>query len=1625
MDTGAPFAPALKLEAFLAEVRAGAWPGLLRNGVLPPDAAVFLKGYLEDLTSEEVRGLSLRDIVALADPFWAFGEDRAPGVRKVRLRDATGPDGRPLERTVLEIVGDDRPFLVSSVMGEVSDQELSAAALVHPIVRVCRDDKGVRGPGDPHLPESYIQVQFGPLSPARREALLAGVRETLEDVEAAVRDYAALRARMTSAAVELSAAHSSVPPEELRETVEFLRWLENANFVFLGARDYQFAREGNGEFARDEPIVLEETGLGVLRDPNRFVLRRAAEPSVLTPEIARFLQEPAPIVVAKSNLRSRVHRRAVADYVGVKRYGPKGEVIGETRFVGLFTADAYNEPTREIPLLRRKVERVNSRVAALPGSHKSKVLRNVLETLPRDELFQATEAELTQLALGVLHLIDRPRPSVLLRRDRFNRFLSAMAYVPKERFNSTVRELIGRRLEEVFGGRITAFTPYLGDGPLARIHFIISDIDRSRPDPDPMVLDAELAQLTRTWEDRFEDVLRASADDPYRLSAIRRRYLSAFGAAYKERFAPEEALIDIAEFDRLSADQSVRVRAFRLRGDSAKILRCKIYSLGQQLPLSAVMPILENMGLFVQTEDSIQVRREAGEGEEALWLHDLEMRAASGRDIDLETVDRCFEAAFEAIWKGRAENDGFNRLIIEMGVSWRKAGLIRALARYRQQTGLDPSTSVVEQALAEHPAVVHDIIALFRARFDPAAFSEHAARTAEVERLRVAVEGNLDAVQSLDADRVLRRLARLVLAIQRTNYFQTGPDGELKRYYSFKIASPELEDLPEPKPFREIWVWGPEVEGVHLRFGPVARGGLRWSDRRDDFRTEVLDLVKAQQVKNAIIVPVGAKGGFYPKQLPKGAPFPQVRAAAIEAYKIFLRGLLDITDTLADGRVAPPKEVVRWDGDDPYLVVAADKGTATFSDIANGVSAEYGFWLGDAFASGGSAGYDHKGMGITARGAWEAVKRHFRESGKNIQEQPFDVVGVGDMSGDVFGNGMLLSRKIRLLAAFDHRDIFLDPAPADLETAWAERKRLFDKPGSSWQDYDRNLISAGGGVFSRAEKRIQVSAQVRAMLDIEQTVLSAAELLSAILKARCDLLWFGGIGTYIKAARESHAEVGDKANDPIRVNAEQLRCQVIGEGANLGVTQAGRIAFARRGGRINTDAVDNSAGVDTSDHEVNIKILLGDAIRSGALAAGDRDALLAAMTDAVGEHVLSHNYFQTLGLSLTQADAAGDLDAHERFMARLERAGRLSRRVEGLPDTDEMRELRQRGAGLTRPELSKLVAYAKIDIFNALVDSAAPDDPYFLETLQGYFPPQLTAFEQPMQGHRLRREIIATVLADDVVNWGGPVFVQRIQDMARAETAEIVLAFEAARRIYQLRAFADRINALDNQVPAEAQHALWREVRALLSRVTARLVLEQPARARGGVAALIEAYADPVGEQLQAGLALFTPYERAAAEAKLETLRQAGAPEPLAAHAALFGGMVQALGVADLAAETGSPPRAAAVLFRGAGAVLGLDRARDAAAALQLPAHYDRLALRRTLEELDGVQRALAARAARTAPPQEDPAIAQERLTAWLSSLGERAAEAMRIVAEFEASGPWSLAKSTLIAAELRALAEA
>jgi len=1579
----------------------------------PPGVEAFLSAIAADYRPEELPGVSLADLAGRAASFWTFARAAPANEPAIRVGPALAADGRELGADLVEIAQPDAPFLVDSVMGELIAAGAGIMAMFHPVIEIAARRY------------STIQVWIEPVGEEGWPRLIDGLKATLADVRLAVADFEAMTAQMGRSIAELKAAAPAGDPAGLDEDLAFLAWLDAGHFVFLGARSYDYPRDADGGYAAEEPVTVEGSGLGLLRDPTRVVLRRGSEPAMLSPQMRRDLAQAPPLIVAKSNLKSVVHRRVYMDYVGVRRFGRDGQPSGETRFVGLFTAQAYDEPVRNVPLVRRKIDRVMARAGHAVGSHNALRLDNILETYPRDELFQASEDELLQIALGVLHLSDRPRVKLFVRPDPFDRFISVLFYAPRERYDARLREEVGRLLAEAFGGHVSAYYPNYSDAPLARVHYIVGVTPLQHLDPDIPALERAIALLARTWADDFETVVRRRAA-PDEAAAILAVWTDAFPAGYRDRYGAAEGLADLVAASRLGDDAPIAIRAFRQATDSPRSFRFKLYNEGEPVALADVLPILDHMGLKALSEEGFVLAPAAADGGlRTVWVHEFALDDPRGERLSFGAVRQVFEEAFLAIWAGQAESDGFNRLVLELALPWRSASLIRALARYRLQSGLDPSPAVQQQALSDHSEVAALILELFRLRLDPSLTLGADDRETQAEAAQAKIEEALQAVESLDADRALRRLAALTAAIQRTNFYQPAADGKPKPYISFKVASRELDALPDPKPYREIFVASPIVEGVHLRLGPVARGGLRWSDRRDDFRTEVLGLVKAQQVKNAVIVPVGSKGGFFPKRLPKGGSGAEIRAEAVVAYKVFLDGLLDITDTIdAEGKVVHPEGVLVRDGEDPYLVVAADKGTATFSDIANGVAESYGFWLGDAFASGGSAGYDHKVMGITARGAWEGVKRHFRELGKDIQTEPFSCVGVGDMSGDVFGNGMLLSKQTRLLAAFDHRHIFLDPNP-DIAASWTERRRLFDLPTSSWDNYERSLISAGGGVFPRTLKSIPLTAEVKALLDLKVDHLTPAELISAILKARVELLYLGGIGTYVKSAGESQLDVGDKANDLVRINGRDLRCKVVGEGANLGFTQAGRIEYALAGGHIDTDAIDNSAGVDTSDHEVNIKILTGMAERSGRLKREDRDALLASMTDEIAVHVISHNYDQTLALSLMQAEAVEDLPAHAALMTELEKRGKLDRRLEGLPGAAEIAERGKIGKGLTRPELAVVLAYGKLDLFESLIGSQAPDDPYFLKTLRGYFPKALAPYDDEMKRHRLRREIVATVIGNELINLCGPTFPGRLMAAAGCGVRELAVSFEAARQVLDFEAIWSRVEALDGKAPAAGQIALFRELAYVLRGQTYWLA-RRAGKDGQGVEALIAAYRRPADSLKPLFPEVLSSFEQKAAVRRAAVWVKAGAPKEIAHQVALYRPLSIAAVLADLARDQNWPVAAAARLYHQIGGVFSFDRLRAAAGSRTAGDAYERLAVRRLIEDLLDEQasltRAVMAYAGRP-EAGEDAAAARSAVNAWSSLNGEPVRAAKSTIAEIEREGGgWSFAKLTIANAALRAL---
>jgi glutamate dehydrogenase len=1510
----------------------------------------------------------------------------------------------PTNECVLVAINDDMPFLFDSLTAELHAQSARVRAVFHPILRDGADATSV-----------IVAVLDPVIDAARQQSITDGARAVFAQVFEAVRDWPKMMGQLKASIEGLKNHPPSISKADLDESIAFLEWLGDNHFTFLGTRDYRFSSAGDGQLA-----AIEGSGLGVLTGNETRVLRGGADRTSLTPQIRAFLEQPEPLIITKSNERSLVHRRVHMDYVGVKTFDDKGNLAGERRFVGLFTSSAYSRRPSDTPLLRRKVEKVKAQAGLAPNSHDGKALAHILDTFPRDELFQISEEELSATALGILKLGERPKVRVFVRFDRFDRFVSVLVYVPRDRYDTQAREKIHRILADAFHGRMSAANPTLDDSVLARVHYIVGRESDERPQVTARALETRIRAAIRTWDDAFAEALSThyGEDEGARLYHARE---AQFSPGYTGMFSPSEASLDLEELEHLAARKdglALDVRAYRKADDEPSALRLKLYLLGEVMPLSTTMPIFEHLGMKVIAEDSFTIafKDQAGRTHDCVLL-DFHMQRADGSTVALDDIKTPLEDAFRAVVSGNAESDGFNRLVIGAGLAWRDVTILRAAAKYLRQAGIQFSQDYMEQALARNPDIARMLVELFHALHDPSGDDRREARARLVQ---TRIDKALHDVPSLDDDRMVRRLRNVIASVLRTNYYQTG-----RPTLAIKLDSQKVDELPAPRPLFEIFVYSPQVEGVHLRFGKVARGGIRWSDRREDFRTEVLGLVKAQQVKNAVIVPVGAKGGFFPKQLPLNATRDEAQAAGIAAYKLFIGALLDVTDNLHhDGSVVPPPDCLRYDADDPYLVVAADKGTATFSDIANGIAEDRGFWLGDAFASGGSHGYDHKKMGITAKGAWEAVKRHFREMGRDIQNEAFTCVGVGDMSGDVFGNGMLLSKVTRLLAAFDHRHIFIDPEP-DPAKSWAERQRMFDLPRSSWADYDKSLISRGGGIFPRTQKEIPLSPEMKTLTGLDKDTATPNELMNALLKAKVDLLWFGGIGTYVKASSQTNADAGDRANDAIRVNGAAVRAQVIGEGANLGCTQLGRVEYAQAGGRINTDAIDNSAGVDTSDHEVNLKILFSGLLRRGDLTPEARDELLAEMTDDVAAHVLKDNYDQTLVLSVAQSRANKDLDAHGRFMRELESRGRLDRAVEFLPDDAQLRTRAQNKEGLTRPELAVLLAYAKLDLKDEMNASTLPDDPHFGGELASYFPDAAARkFPDELKNHRLKREIVTDVLANRIVNLAGPVFVARMKEMTGASGDEVVRVSVVAEGAFGLSALKKEVDDLDGKVDAGIQISMYADIAELLRRLGLWFMANVPANA--DFASTIALYRDGIEKLKGTFEGLVSPFEKQDTLDRITELEQAGVPHAVADEI----GALPLFGTAPEIAQLAYNKELSVDLVAGAyftiGAEVGIDRLRGLSKRIIGLEHWDRLAIRRLNDDLFTAQRALTGDAlalldpARKNGTRVDGAAAAKE---WVKRSQDKLARVKDFLAALEAAGDLSIAKLTLANSQIRELA--
>ncbi|WP_328682914.1 NAD-glutamate dehydrogenase [Streptomyces sp. NBC_01261] len=1488
----------------------------------------FLQRYYLHTAPEDLADRDPVDVFGAAFSHYRLAETRPQGTANVRVHTPTVEEnGWTCSHTVVEVVTDDVPFLVDSVTNELTRQGRGIHVVIHPQIVVRRDLTGKlvevlttppagELPHDAHT-ESWIHVQIDrETDRADLKQITADLLRVLSDVREAVEDWEKMRDSALRMADELPTepTASDLPSSDVEEARQLLRWLAADHFTFLGYREYQLRED-------DSLAAVPGTGLGILRsDPQHG----GEDSHPVSPSFERLpadarakAREHKLLVLTKANSRSTVHRPSYLDYVGVKKFDENGEVVGERRFLGLFSSAAYTESVRRVPVIRRTVDEVLEGAGFSPNSHDGRDLLQILETYPRDELFQTPVDELRSIVTSVLYLQERRRLRLYLRQDEYGRYYSALVYLPRDRYTTGVRLRIIDILKEELDGISVDFTAWNTESILSRLHFVVrvpqgtelpelSDADKDR-------IEARLVEAARSWADGFGDALNAECGEE-RAAELVRRYGNAFPEGYKADHSPRAAVADLVHLEALTEEQTFELSLYEPVGAAPDERRFKIYRKGAPVSLSAVLPVLSRLGVEVVDERPYELRCS---DRTTAWIYDFGLRMpksqnGSGDHLGDDARER-FQEAFAATWTGQAENDGFNALVLSAGIDWRQAMVLRAYAKYLRQAGSTFSQDYMEDTLRNNVHTTRLLVSLFEARMSP---DRQRAGREIVDALLEEVDAALDQVASLDEDRILRSFLTVIKATLRTNFFQEALGGHAHAYVSMKFDPQAIPDLPAPRPAYEIWVYSPRVEGVHLRFGKVARGGLRWSDRREDFRTEILGLVKAQMVKNTVIVPVGAKGGFVAKQLPD----PSVDrdawlAEGIASYKMFISALLDITDNLVAGEVVPPADVVRHDEDDTYLVVAADKGTATFSDIANGVAESYNFWLGDAFASGGSAGYDHKKMGITARGAWESVKRHFRELGVDTQSEDFTVVGVGDMSGDVFGNGMLLSEHIRLVAAFDHRHIFLDPTP-DAAVSYAERRRMFELPRSSWADYDTNLLSAGGGVFPRTAKAIPVNAHVREALGIEDKVakMTPADLMKAILKSRVDLLWNGGIGTYVKASTESHADVGDKANDAIRVDGADLRVKVVGEGGNLGLTQLGRIEFAQQGGKINTDAIDNSAGVDTSDHEVNIKILLNGLVTDGDMTVKQRNKILAEMTDEVGALVLRNNYAQNTAIANALAQSKDMLHAQQRFLRTLVREGHLDRALEFLPTDRQIRERLAQGQGLTSPETAVLLAYTKITVADELLHTTLPDDPYLRTLLHAYFPTALReTFAEQIDTHALHREIVTTVLVNDTVNTGGTSFLHRLREETGASLEEIVRAQTAARAIFDAAEVWDGVEALDNTVEAPVQTRIRLHSRRLCERGTRWLLNNRPQPLQ--LAETVEFFSERV-EQVWSQLPkLLRGADLDWYQEIYDELTGAGVPAELATRVAGFSSAFPALDIVSVADRTGKDPMDVAEVY--------------------------------------------------------------------------------------------------------------
>ncbi|MDP4528570.1 NAD-glutamate dehydrogenase [Alkalimonas delamerensis] len=1562
------------------------------------------------IASEDLIGRNDSDLYGAALSLWkTFNNQQKDGAVIRVFNPEISRHGWESKHTIVEIVVHDMPFLVDSVRMALSRQNISAHFFVHLPLQAKRSEQGsiedfdklgAKSKADTRQTVFHIEIDRQ-TDKAAIDALTDELHSVMEDVSLSVQDWQQVREKLKSVIAALPSDKSQ--HQQRKDHIDFLNWLVKDNFTFLGYREYKI-KPVKGDY-RIEGVA--NTALGLMR-------RADAKDLMLSelPENARHQAlDDSLLILTKTNHKSRVHRPAYIDYVGVKQFNDKGEVVGEHRFIGLYSATLYNNSAADIPLLKSKLAEVMAMSEFTPGTHAYKALLNILETYPRDELIQASPDDLLDVATGVLQMQERDMTRVFMRKDTFGRFVSAMVYVPRERYNTQLR----RETQQIFQQFLKTdepveFTTFFSESVLARTHYIIR-IHDSHVELNVKEIERNLIEAARTWEDKLESALVGVYGEA-KGRELARKYVNAFPRGYKEEMLPNDALVDIGKLESLNDEHTLEMLFYQPQEEKAnsKAVRLNLFHKDKPIHLSDVLPMLENFGLRVIGETPYPVKSPDGA---VSWILNFTMELNCELLNEFEQAQQDFQSSFAKVWAGQLEDDGFNRLILAAGLSGREAALLRAIAKYKRQIGGTFSQNYIETTFSRYPQLARLIVELFNGKFSPS--SKVSAKA--IEKLEQQITEELEHVANLDDDRIIRRFVDIVHAILRTNYFQPDAAGLEKPYISMKIKPELIPEIPLPVPAFEIFVYSPRVEGVHLRFGKVARGGLRWSDRREDFRTEVLGLVKAQQVKNTVIVPVGAKGGFVCKQLPETGGREAFINEGKACYRTFIRGLLDVTDNIVKGEIVPPSDVVRLDEDDPYLVVAADKGTATFSDISNSISEEYGFWMGDAFASGGSNGYDHKGMGITARGAWESVKRHFREIGIDCQSTDFTCVAIGDMAGDVFGNGMLLSKHIRLQAAFNHMHIFIDPNP-DAASSYKERERMFKLTSSTWEDYDKSLISEGGGIFLRSAKSIKLTPQMKKMLGTSKATMTPTELIRACLAMPVDLIWNGGIGTYMKASDESHAEVGDRGTEALRLNGKEFKAKIFGEGGNLGATQRGRIEFAAQGGRINTDFIDNVGGVDCSDNEVNIKILLNALVASGDLTLKQRNALLVDMTDDVARLVIEDCYQQTESISISGLLGADQLKEYTRFIHTLEKDGKLNRELEFLPSDDELSDRMARGQGLTRPELAILTAYGKMVLKEQLVLPEIYENPYFKQELFAAFPEVLQKkYSAEMEQHPLKGEIIATKLANQLVNEMGPNFAQRMREETGSSVAELLLCYAMARDLLDVPSHWDALRALDNKIPSSLQTKLLHQLRRTLRRAT-RWFLRHRNKALDIQQTLD--FFKPAFKELSANLPRFmAEKEMAELDKQFKAYQDKGVPEATARYLAYLSTVFSVMDIAQVAdAEQTSLALTAEIYFK-LGDSLDLHWFLEQITHQPVANHWQALARASYREELDWQQRSLAAVVVRSCGGACD---AEAVIASWLEEHDALLERWRMMLAEFKTTKTHEFAKFSVALRELMLL---